>query len=150
MPARSSSSGGVAVKRILYLLTALVLLLGVPFAGTSADKDKVPELMHRKLVKAQKVLEGIAIKDFDIIAKNAEELIAISKEAEWKVITTPRYELYSNEFRRTADALIGNAKERNLDAAALSYVDMTLTCVKCHKHVREVKMVRLDLPRDGE
>jgi len=138
------------VKRILYLLTASVLLLGVPVAGSWEEKDKVAALMHRKLAKSQKVLEGVAIKDFDLIAKNAEELIAISKEAEWKVVKTPRYEMYSNEFRRTAEALIANAKDKNLDAAALSYVDLTLTCVKCHKHVREVKMVRLDLPRDRD
>ena len=40
--------------------------------------------------------------------------------------------------------LIKNAEDRNLDAAALSYVDLTLTCVKCHKHVREVRKVELD------
>jgi hypothetical protein len=100
--------------------------------------------MHRKLNNAQKVLEGVAMKDFDKISAGAEELIAISKEAEWKVLKTPRYELLSDEFRRNAEALVKNAKEKNLDAAALSYVDMTLACVKCHKHVREVRMVRLD------
>ena len=30
--------------------------------------------------------------------------------------------------------------DKNLDGAALSYVDMTLMCVKCHQHVRETKM----------
>jgi hypothetical protein len=130
------------MKLTLFLLTSLALLAAVPFAGGREDKDKVAELMHRKLVKAQKVLEGIAVKDFKLIGDNAEELIAISKEAEWKVIKTPRYEMYSNEFRRAAESLIDNAKDKNLDAAALSYVDMTLSCVKCHKHVREVKMTR--------
>jgi hypothetical protein len=134
------SSGGSTMKRILFVLIALALLVGFPVAASFDKPTKVEELMQRKLARAQKVLEGVAIKDFDLIRKNAEELIAISKEAEWRVITTPRYELYSNEFRRTAEALIGNAKEKNLDAAALSYVDMTLSCVKCHKHVREVKM----------
>ena len=37
-------------------------------------------------------------------------------------------------------------KKRNLDAAALNYVDMTLLCVKCHKHVREVRRTRLVPP----
>jgi hypothetical protein len=130
------------MRRILFLLMALALLVGIPVSANFDKPTKVEGLMQRKLARAQKVLEGIATKDFDMIARNAEELIAISKEAEWKVITTPRYELYSNEFRRNADALVGAAKEKNLDAAALSYVDMTLTCVKCHKHVREVKMAR--------
>jgi hypothetical protein len=105
-------------------------------------KGKVPELMRRKLEGAQKVLEGVAVKDFSLIAKHAEDLLAISKEAEWKVLKTPSYEIYSNDFRRNAEALIANARNKNLDAAALSYVDLTLTCVKCHKHVREIRMVR--------
>jgi hypothetical protein len=43
---------------------------------------------------------------------------------------------------RSDKALIKNAEDKNLDAAALSYVDLTLTCVKCHKHLREKGMVR--------
>ena len=41
-------------------------------------------------------------------------------------------------------ALVENARKKNLDAAALNYVDMTLTCVKCHNHVREIRMARFD------
>jgi hypothetical protein len=139
------------VKITLCLLTSVALLASIPFfAGSREEKDKVAELMRRKLQKAQKVLEGIAIKDFKLIDNSAEELLAISKEAEWKVIKTPRYEMYSNEFRRAAESLIDNAKDKNLDAAALSYVDLTLSCVKCHKHVREVKMTRgRPSPREG-
>jgi hypothetical protein len=76
--------------------------------------------------------------------KHAEGLLIISKQAEWKALKTPLYEVYSNEFRRKAEGLIENAKKKNVDAAALSYVDLTLTCVKCHKHVREKRMARLD------
>ncbi len=32
------------------------------------------------------------------------------------------------------------AKEKNIDGAALAYVEMTLVCVKCHEHVREQKV----------
>jgi hypothetical protein len=36
---------------------------------------------------------------------------------------------------------MGNQAERkNLDGVALTYVDMTLTCVKCHQHCREQKI----------
>jgi hypothetical protein len=127
------------------LVVALVGLFIPPtVVSRGGDADTLQTLMHRKLNNAQKVLEGIAMKDFDKINSGAEELIAISKEAEWKVFKTPRYEMLSNDFRRNAEALVQNAKDKNLDAAALSYVDMTLACVKCHKHVREVRMVRLE------
>jgi hypothetical protein len=134
------------MKQVKWI-TAAVLLVGlVTLAGhgQEPDKDKVSGLMKRKLVSSQKVLEGLAVIDFKTIAQHAEELIAISKEAEWKVIKTPRYELFSNDFRRTADELVKYANEKNVDAAALSYVELTLTCVKCHKHVRESRWAKRD------
>src|SRR5262249_21160294 len=133
------------MRRLPRLFVVLALLVCLPIVSGHGDEPKVPrekglkvsELMRRKLENSQKVLEGIAINDFDKIAKHADELIAISKEAEWKVIKSPQYEIFSNDFRRTADTLAKNAKEKNLDAAALTYVELTLNCVKCHKYVRE-------------
>jgi hypothetical protein len=112
--------------------------------AAARDREAVSELMHSKLKHAQKVLEGVAVNDFDMIAKHAEELVLLSKKAEWMVFKTPKYELRSNEFRRTAEDLIQNAKQKNLDAAALSYMDMTMSCVRCHKYVRQVRQARLN------
>jgi len=55
----------------------------------------------------------------------------------------PDYENYSNEFRRNVQGLMKNTKDENLDGCALSYVKLALTCVKCHKYVRELRMDRL-------
>lgn len=126
-------------------LLVLALFACLPFLrGESAEPPTVAELMHKKLVHSQKVLEGIALNDFERIATNAEELVALSKLAEWRVVNTPQYDLQSNEFRRSAASLVQKAKEKNIDGAALAYVELTLNCVKCHKYVREVRMTRLD------
>lgn len=106
------------------------------------DRDLI---MRQKLEHAQKVLEGIAVKDFDLLEKHAHNLMILSQKAEWKVLTTPEYELRSDEFRRNADSLAKAAKDKNLDGAALAYVQMTMSCVNCHKHVRDVRMARLDV-----
>jgi hypothetical protein len=142
-------------KAALVLLSAFVVVLpGSSGQGQEARQEpkkldraitkELGDLMKRKLESSQKVLEGVALGDFDKVAMNAEDLIAISKKAEWKVLKTPRYTLHTNEFQRTAEELAQRAKEKNLDGAALAYVDLTLTCVKCHKHVRETRNVRLD------
>jgi hypothetical protein len=130
------------MKRVLLVVVGAVLLTALP--GHGDEDKKVQALMRRKLEQAQQVLAGIALADYPKIARHAEELILVSKEAEWKVLKTPRYEVFSNDFRRNAEALIKSAKERDLDDAVTAYVDMTRTCVKCHKHVREVRMVRAD------
>jgi hypothetical protein len=142
-------TGGLSMKKRLVILSLLILFAWISLLQVSGKEPQkkeadVKELMRQKLKHSQKILEAIATNDLDSLAKHADELIIISKEAEWKVIKTPRYETYSNDFRRNAEALIQSAKEKNLDAAALAYVDLTLNCVKCHKHVREVRMTRQD------
>src|SRR5439155_24274065 len=122
------------MKFALGMLTLAVIASA--FAGEDSD-NKTKKLMRRKLEHAQKVLEGIALNDFKEITKHGEELMQISKDAEWQAIKTPRYEVHRNEFRRAVDTLLERAKEKNLDGAALSYVDLTLSCVKCHKYVRD-------------
>ncbi len=113
--------------------------------GGDKEPAKQSEFMRKKLEHSQKVLEGIAIGDFDKINQHAAALLDLSKLAEWRVLKTPRYELHSNDFRRSAQTLIDEAKAKNLDGAALAYVDLTLNCVKCHKHVREIRMTNLEL-----
>jgi hypothetical protein len=132
------------MTRLLQILVVGLLLGMGGLPGTAGEPRKPDELMRRKLAEAQKVLEAIALQNFDDIASHAEELIEISKEVRWKVLDTPLYQRYSSEFRDTAGELVKHARKKNLDGAALSYVDLTLTCVKCHKHVREKKMVRAD------
>ncbi|HEY8503485.1 MAG TPA: hypothetical protein VIL46_02810 [Gemmataceae bacterium] len=111
-----------------------------------AKKEGIAGVMQRKLAHAQKVLEGVAVNDFDKVVSNAEDLIRASREAGWMVLTTPRYELYSNEFRRSAESLVKYGREKNTDGSALAYVELTLTCVKCHKYVREERMARRNNP----
>jgi len=96
--------------------------------------------MQRKLSHAQKLLEGLALADFDKIAKGADDLRLCALEASWMSVATPKYKLFSNDFVRDLDGMKKAAKDKNVDAAALAYVDMTLTCVKCHQHVREEKI----------
>src|SRR5262245_33175903 len=139
------------MRRITYVTAVLVLTVAFPSVSGYGDEPakKVSELMRKKLENSQKVLEGVVMNDFKLIAKHADELIDLSKQAEWKALKTPQYEIHSNDFRRSAETLIKNAKDKNLDAAALTYMEMTLTCVRCHKYVREERMTRIDsdLPR---
>jgi hypothetical protein len=133
------------MRKYLYALGFVVLAMGLPnLRGHGGEQDELGKLMRKKLEHAQKVLEGIALNDFDKIVKNGDDLMLISKMAEWKVVRTPQYEVQSNTFRRAIDDLIEKAQAKNLDGATLAYVDITLTCVKCHKYVRDVRRTSLD------
>ena len=128
----------------------LLSLLGQSPAPSQTTGKKVEKLMAAKLKHSQVLLEGIAIGDFKKISASAEELLQLTKTEEWLMYKTPRYEMHSNEFQRAAETLIRKAKDKNIDGTTLAFFDMTMSCVRCHQHVREIRDARLPIvPLDG-
>jgi hypothetical protein len=133
------------MKRILAVGVVTFMMLGISAPPpTSAQGKQAGTLMTQKLKNSQKLLEGIALADFKKVISSADELIQLSKTAEWRVHTTPRYELYSNEFRRAAETLIQKAQNKNIDGTTLAFFEMTMSCVRCHQYVREIRDARLE------
>jgi hypothetical protein len=105
--------------------------------------------MAEKLKQAQLLLDGLATSDFAKINKSTDELLIISKAAEFHARKTRQYELHTLSFRRALEEIAQKSKEKNLDGATLGYVDMTLTCVRCHKYTREEGDALRPLPLPG-
>jgi hypothetical protein len=78
------------------------------------------------------------LEDFRLVTKGATELKAASSAAEFNAIKDGHYNAYATKFRRTTEKMERAAREKNLDGATLAYLDMTLSCVECHKYVRIV------------
>jgi hypothetical protein len=108
------------------------------------EDSKVQRLMRRKLEHSKGLLEGLALADHNRLIRDANALMIVTRQAEWQVMATPRYSLYSEEMQRNLDKLIKGARAKNVDAAALAYVEVTLTCVHCHDYMREVRSARQD------
>lgn len=109
-----------------------------------APTDGVITFMRAKLEHSQDALEGLTTENYDLIAKSAGQMEVLSQEAAWQVLQTPEYRLQSGEFRRATRALKDAATKKNLDGAALAYVDLTLKCVRCHEYVRHVRAASVD------
>ncbi len=116
-----------------------------PVAQTKGKKS-FRKLMQKKLSSSKNLLEGLALGDFKKIKTNADELQKLTTQAEWFAYKTKEYKLFSSEFRRAAEKVSDNAKKLNLDGAALGYLELTLTCVRCHQYVRNVREAQF---RDG-
>jgi hypothetical protein len=128
--------------RFIWVLL-LICFCAPSLCGDNPDKDS-KGIMRKKLTHAQRVLEGLVINDFDKIIDNAKELMFLTKQNEWRALDAPQFEIHSNDFRRSLESLVAKAREKNGDGTALAYVEMTLSCVRCHKHIRAVRMTRLD------
>jgi gamma-glutamylcysteine synthetase len=129
-------------SRRLFAVALSMLLLG-SIGWEVYAQVRQQQLMIEKLQHAQKLLEGIALAKYDKIERHAEELIRISKTAEWLAHKAPRYEKFSNDFQRSAEEIVKKAKAKNMDGVTLAYFDLTNSCVRCHQHIREVRDARL-------
>ncbi len=119
-------------------LSVVIVMCATVMVALSQPKRQRParEFMRAKLELSQKILEGLALEDFDSIATKGRRLAAMTHEADWKQFENPDYEQQSVLFRRQVDALVRAAKDKNLDSATLAYVRATMSCVDCHKLVR--------------
>lgn len=123
--------------KLLWL--ALVLATVAGFSVTQAQSKRnraTKEFMRAKLELSQRVLEGLATEEYDLIIANGNRLSAMTLQADWSRFENPDYDPQSVIFRRQVTALVKAARDKNLDAATLAYLRVTMSCVDCHKLVR--------------
>lgn len=113
-------------------------------AGKAADErrvaikpDDVAVFMRAKLDHSRHVLEGLAMEDYQAIYRAAHDLALASQASTWEVLLTEEYSRQSADFRRSCESLRAAARDENLDAAALAWMEVTMKCVQCHKYVRQ-------------
>ena len=94
--------------------------------------------MRAKLASSQKITEGLVVKDFDLIRKGAEELRQVAAETRWYSPNDPIFVQHRSELSRLSEKLVRSAEEKNLDAAAYTYVRSLTTCIGCHEYCRDV------------
>ena len=126
-----AAAGGLAV------VATWAAIATVPAADGQVEPDKVAAFMRAKLGHAQNVLEGLTVENFELIDKAAQDLALASQASSWQVLQTEDYARHSAEFRRSCNALRAAAKARNLDGAALAWMEVTMKCIQCHKYVRD-------------
>lgn len=141
------------------LMLAAFICLQLVAVATAQEKSKKPRMdeneetiskfMRAKLQHSQKLIESLATEDYEAMAKSSQEMSLLTLAESWQVLQTPDYLHESTAFRRSADAMTAAAKKKNLDGAALAYVEMTMHCVKCHKMIRHAKMAAADQPGSG-
>jgi hypothetical protein len=126
---------------LTFLALAMVILSDQSADAQPKAKDtpKRSPIMVRKLENAQELLSGIALKDFDRLIQASDKLLELRNETTWRIDETEQYVAHSNAFMEQLQAIKSAAKKKDLDAATLSYLEMTRTCIKCHEHLRKTR-----------
>jgi cytochrome c556 len=128
------------MKSAKYLgVFALTAILAPALLVGGEPQDKASIWMTQKLRASQEVLKGLADGDFEAIGANAQTMNLMTHLEKWIRADTPGYRTQLRLFEFADRELIRAAKEKNLDAAALAYNQLTISCVNCHKLVRAAK-----------
>lgn len=127
------------IKTTTFL--AMGLLATILTTAVAAEEPKPAEdasfWMKKKLEYSEHILAGLAKEDYDLIAKNARSMRALSHMEKWVRASLPEYRAQLRIFENANEQLIRTADAEQLDGAALAYVQLTLSCVNCHKVVRD-------------
>jgi hypothetical protein len=93
--------------------------------------------MRMKLEYSQKLLEGVTRGDFELIEQNAERMRGLNRIERF---VRGRWEGYAEQlqtFQQANDEIIKQARTSNVEGATLAFTQITISCVTCHKKLRE-------------
>lgn len=109
-----------------------------PRLRSALQEDKTDRKidMRSKLRMVQKIVEGIATEDYQMIETGGMELVELAESAAWKSAHDPYYKHYSANFEHASRGLIEAAKSKSIEKATFSYVHVTISCTACHQQVR--------------
>lgn len=122
----------------LSLAILLLSCFSLALADEPQEEKPVSYWMRKKLEYSEKILGGLAAADFETIGKTARTMNSLTHMEKWVRGTVPEYRTQLQLFQNANEQIIRAADRENLDGAALAYVQLTLSCVNCHKVVRDL------------
>ena len=131
------------MKRFVKLTIPLLVGALVWVSAHAADRQ-TEKTMEAKLLYSKALFEGIVTEDYKQVENNAKKLHALSQSADWRIRQTTEYQRFTREFARQAKSIEKAAKNKNIDAATLGYLQMTMSCVNCHRHMKGSEQASVD------
>jgi hypothetical protein len=109
--------------------------------GKPTEKqEELSKFMRQKLAASNQILEGLVTDDLTLVEKSAEQLLKMSDAEHWRASNDVMYLNHSLEFRRSVKAMLAKAEKKSIDGAALAWMDVTMSCIRCHEWVRDTML----------
>jgi len=123
----------------LLLAVLFAALVAMPaWGGNDQDQDQKSFWMEKKLESSQHILKGLATADFEAIGKAAESMKNMTiLEKLTRRTHADEYRAQLAMFQSANKQLIHEAGKKNIDGATLAFTQLTLSCVNCHKVLRD-------------
>jgi hypothetical protein len=98
--------------------------------------------MQMKLQLSQEILAGLTRGDFVAVESQAQKMNVVNFLEKLVTADKPHYKEYTrqlNAFETANRDLLRQAAAKNTEGATLAYVQLTISCVQCHKVVRDAR-----------
>jgi cytochrome c556 len=134
-------AGDFTMKWTLISLVILSVACSAWLASAEPAKEESHSYwMKKKLEFAEHILAGMATADFDKISTAAHSMKNLNQIEEWaRRKNADDYRTQLHIFRFANSELVRQAEKKNIDGVALAYSQLTLSCVNCHKLLRDTK-----------
>jgi hypothetical protein len=119
------------------MVLAILLALALPLRAQDGPAKKSSIWMKQKVQASQAILAGLSSADFEAIGQNAAAMSLVESLERWVRADSPGYRTQLRLFEFADRELIRAAREKNIDAATLAFNQLTISCVNCHKIVRD-------------
>jgi len=133
----STSSGFTYLAYLVAFLAGAALLLVSARVAGAAEPEEPSYWMKKKMEYSENILAGLARGDFSAMQKNAKSMNGLSEIEKWVRAGSPGYKSQLAVFRSANKSLIRMAQEEDLDGATLAFMQLTQSCVQCHKLLRD-------------
>jgi len=127
------------MKRLMICVAATAVALSGWMAWAQKPAEAEPNFwMKKKLESSQHILAGLATADFDQISKSAKSMNNLTQIERWTRRTNAEeYRTQLRVFRFANEDLVREADKKNIEGVSLAFSQLTLSCVNCHKLIRD-------------
>ncbi len=109
--------------------------------GAEEGARKGPSVWMRTKIKyAENVLSALATSDFEAMRENADRMNTMTQLERWARGKDTEYQTQLGFFRHANRELSRQASRKNLDGATLAFMQVTASCVNCHRHLRDQEL----------
>ncbi len=129
---------------------AILLVGGAGWVFAQDQKDKKPQVttdaqkpfdfwMTVKLEKSQEIFAALTKADYQTIAESASTLEMLSKIEGFVRKRNLAYGTQLRTFEFAVKEIQKQSEKENIEGVVLGFNQLTLSCVNCHKQLRDVE-----------
>lgn len=131
--------------KLMAPVAAVLALSGGAFlyaANLIGDEPKTTkpldsrEFMVQKRAYSQIALDGLMREEYQTIIVAGENMRKMRADKRWPRLASDDYKRFSEDFEKSAQAMVDAARRKNLDGCMTAYVNCLQACYSCHKYVR--------------